>query len=240
MQKCSVCIVSNVGFGNVAARGQHFRVRLHSLIFNLGRFSALIFALTEARWWFNTPYPPQPLPFLLPMHVLLHTIDTNDGSTPSLEYGSSPVASEAVYVPNVDGSSSIDSCRNTWYVDQSTLTTHPSRHLFHHPFVPRPYTSHWRDYCRYCNGWGWFGGTTSIFVDKSYTFYIRMRVDLGQYNILWHKPTPTIHHTTIKWGRSAVPMRGWQCGVDYLRYQARFSIFWCIKNEVIFHLFLYW
>ena len=49
MQKCSVCIVSNVGFGNVAAWGQHFRVRLHSLIFNLGRFSALIFALTEAR-----------------------------------------------------------------------------------------------------------------------------------------------------------------------------------------------
>ena len=39
-------------------------------------------------------------------------------------------------------------------------------------------------------------------------FLHRMRVDLGQYNILWHKPTPTIHHTTIKWGRSAVPMRG--------------------------------
>ena len=121
------------------------------------------------------------------------------------------------------------SCRNTWYVDQSTLTTHPSGHLFHHPFVPRPYTSHWRDYYRYCNGWGWFGGTTSIFVDKSYIFYIRMRVDLGQYNILWHKPTPTIHHTTIKWGRSAVSMGGWRGKAVYLRYQARFSIFWYIK-----------
>ena len=52
------------------------------------------------------------------------------------------------------------------------------------------------------------GLVMSSFIHKSYIFYIRMRVDLGQYNILWHKPTPTIHHTTIKWGRSAVPMRG--------------------------------
>ena len=173
------------------------------------------------------------------MQCIFHTTNTNASSNPSPEYGSSLAAPEAVYVPYADGSSSNDNCRNTWYVDQSTLTTHPSRHLFHHPFVPRPHTSHWRDFYRYCNGWGWFGGTTSIFVDKSYIFYIRMRVDLGQYNILWHKPMPTIHHTTIKWGMSAVSMRGLREGGVYLRHYARFLLFWCIKNEVIFHLFWY-
>ena len=43
-------------------------------------------------------------------------------------------------------------------------------HLCHNPFVPRTYTSHRRDYCRYCNGWGWLGDTTSIFIHRSYIF----------------------------------------------------------------------
>ena len=34
-------------------------------------------------------------------------------------------------------------------------------------------------------------------------------------------------------------MGGWRGKAVYLRYQARFSIFWYIKNEVIFHLFWY-
>ena len=135
---------------------------------------------------------------LRPMQCISHTTDTNAANNPSLEYGSSPAASEAVYVPNADGSSSNDNRRNTRYVDQSTITTHSSEHWRHHPLIRHTYTSHRRDYCRYCNSWGWFGGTTSYFIHKLYKLYIRTRVDLGQYNTIWHKPTPTMYHTTIK------------------------------------------
>ena len=45
-------------------------------------------------------------------------------NNPSLECGSSPAASEAVYVRNADGSSSNDNRRNTRCVDLSTITTH--------------------------------------------------------------------------------------------------------------------
>ena len=34
-------------------------------------------------------------------------------------------------------------------------------------------------------------------------------------------------------------MRGWREGGVYLRHNARFLLFWCIKNGVIFHLFWY-
>ena len=38
--------------------------------------------------------------------------------------------------------------------------------------------------------------------------YIRTRVHIGVWHAYWHDPTPIMHHTTIKWGRSAVSMRG--------------------------------
>ena len=148
--------------------------------------------------------------------------------------------SEAVYVPNADGSSSNDNRRNTWCVDQSTITTHSSEHCRHHPFVHHPYTSHRRDYCRNCNSWGWIGGATSKFIHKLYKCYIRMREHIGVWHVYWHEPTPTMNHTTIKWGRSAVSMRGWWEEGVYLRYQALFLLFWYIKNGVIFQPFWYW
>ena len=67
-----------------------------------------------------------------------------------------------------------------------------------------------------------------------------MRVHDGQCLTLWHKPTPSKHDTTIKWGGSAVSMWGWRMGGVYLRYQAQFSIFWCTKNKMIFQLFWHW
>ena len=54
---------------------------------------------------------------------------------------------------------------------------------------------------------------------------------------LWHKPMPSKDDTTIKWGRSAVSMRGWWVGGVYLRYQARFLLFWCIKMGWFFNYF---
>ena len=54
---------------------------------------------------------------------------------------------------------------------------------------------------------------------------------------LWHKPTPSKDDTTIKWGRSAVSMRGWWVGGVYLRYQARFLLFRCIENGWFFNYF---
>ena len=174
------------------------------------------------------------------MQCILHTTNTNAASDPSPEYGSSVAAPEAVYVPYADGSSSNDNCRNTRCVTHYPITTYSNDHLCHNPFVPRTYTPNRRDYCRYCNGWGWFGDTTSIFIQKSYIFYTRTRVDIGVWHTYWHEPKPTRHHTTIKWDRSAVSMRGWWEGGVYLRHNARFLLFWCIKNGVIFHLFWYW
>ena len=59
-------------------------------------------------------------------------------------------------------------------------------------------------------------------------------------HILWHKPTPTIHHTTIKWGRSAVSMRGlWEGGV-YLRHYARFLLFWFDVSPILVLMVLFW
>ena len=116
---------------------------------------------------------------LLPMQIILHTIDTNATGNPSLEYGSLVAASEAIYVPNADGSSSNDNRRNTWCGVHYLITTHPSEQIRHHLFIQRIYTSYGRVYCRYCNGWGWVGGTTSNFIHKLYIFYIRMRVDIG-------------------------------------------------------------
>ena len=81
-------------------------------------------------------------------------------------------------------------------------------------------------------GGGWVILRQFLYTDRIF-FYIRMRVDLGEYNILWHRPTPARHYTTIKWGRSAVSMRGLREGSVYLRHYARFLLFWCIKNGVI-------
>ena len=81
-------------------------------------------------------------------------------------------------------------------------------------------------------GGGWVILRQFLYTDRIF-FYIRMRVDLGEYNILWHRPTPARHYTTIKWGRSAVSIRGLREGGVYLRHYARFLLFWCIKNGVI-------
>ena len=81
-------------------------------------------------------------------------------------------------------------------------------------------------------GGGWVILRQFLYTDRIF-FYIRMRVDLGEYNILWHRPTPARHCTTIEWGRSAVSIRGLREGGVYLRHYARFLLFWCIKNGVI-------
>ena len=172
------------------------------------------------------------------MQCILQTTNTNAASNPSPESGSSVAAPEAVYVLGVHHPMTIVEIRDVSPITLSPpipMTTYAYNRLF-----PRTYTSHWRDYCRYCNGWGWFGDTTSIFIHKSYIFYIRTRVDIGVWHTYWHEPKPTRHHTTIKWDRSAVSMRGWWEGGVYLRHNARFLLFWCIKNGVIFHLFWYW
>ena len=134
---------------------------------------------------------------LRPMQCISHTTDTNAADNPSLEYGSSPAASEAVYVPNADGSSSNDNRRNTRYVDQSTVTTHSSGHFRHHPLIHHTCTSHRRDYCRYWNSWGWFGGTTSIFMHKMYKFYIRIKVDIGVSTPIGINANHTTHNNQI-------------------------------------------
>ena len=123
---------------------------------------------------------------------------------------------------------------------EHTSDTHFSEQQHQHPFIPRIYASYRCVYCRYCNGWGCFGGTASIFMHGSYNFYTRMRVDIGVRHTCWHETMPTIHHTTIKWGRSAVSMRGWREGGVYSRHCAGFLLFWCIKNVVIFQTFWYW
>ena len=142
-------------------------------------------------------------------------------------------------IPNADGSSSNGNRRNTWCVDQSTITTHSSEHCRHYPFVHRSYASHRRDYCRNYNNWGWFGGATSKFIHKLYKCYIRTRVHIGVWHVYWHEPMPTMNHTTIKWDRSAVSMRGWWEEGIYSRHYAWFLLFWYIKNGVIFPLFWY-
>ena len=141
---------------------------------------------------------PFPSYYLLSMLLSYATIDTNATGDPSIEYGSSPAASEAVYIPYDDGSSSDINCRMSWYHTEYTFNTHSSGHRRRHAFNIRTYTSYRRVYCRYCNSWGWLGGTTSIFMYKSYNFYIRMRVDIGVCHAHWHVSTPTTHHTTIK------------------------------------------
>jgi len=47
----------------------------------------------------------------------------------------SAAASEAVYVPNANGSSSTDNCQNTWYFDKHTSDTHSNGHHSHHPLA---------------------------------------------------------------------------------------------------------
>ena len=57
--------------------------------------------------------------------------------------------------------------------------------------------------------------------------------------LYWHVSAPAMHHTTIKWFRSAVYMLGWQGGVVYSRHNARFSYLVHQKNGVNFHLVWY-
>ena len=81
-------------------------------------------------------------------------------------------------------------------------------------------------------GGGWVILRQFLYTDRIF-FYIRMRVDLGEYNVLWHRPTSARHYTTIKWGRSAVSIRGLREGGVYLRHYARFLLFWLAIMRLI-------
>ena len=80
------------------------------------------YAIIPPHYHLSTPHPRAPIAAIV-------TIGIGD------DFDRSAALSEAVWVPNADGSSSTDNCQNTWYFDEHTSDTHSHGHHIHHPLA---------------------------------------------------------------------------------------------------------
>ena len=80
------------------------------------------YAIIPPHYHLSTPHPRAPIAAIV-------TIGIGNDSDRSV------ATSEAVYIPNADGSSSTDNCQNTWYFDEHTSDTHSHGHHIHHPLA---------------------------------------------------------------------------------------------------------